>query len=162
MERLSKEMLGLAGEYAVASELCRRGLYSQLTLGNHKRTDILVETDTRMVRVSVKAKQSKEWPSISGPVRDDDFLVFVDFANKTAHEKLDFYILGKDDWSRVVEQEIRNQRGKGKELKVDGRTVTHPDGWKGINIKIEHVAVYKDRWDTIVSAVKPEETEAAK
>jgi hypothetical protein len=34
----SKELVGLAGEYAVASELCRRGYYSQLTLGNHKKT----------------------------------------------------------------------------------------------------------------------------
>jgi hypothetical protein len=41
--KLSKESVGLAGEYAVASELCRRGHYAQLTLGSHKKTDILVE-----------------------------------------------------------------------------------------------------------------------
>ena len=33
----------MAGEYAVASELCRRGHYAQLTLGHHKKTDLLVE-----------------------------------------------------------------------------------------------------------------------
>jgi hypothetical protein len=27
MEKLSKELLGLAGEYAVASELCKQGFY---------------------------------------------------------------------------------------------------------------------------------------
>lgn len=31
MSKLSKEALGLAGEYAVASELCRRGCYAQLS-----------------------------------------------------------------------------------------------------------------------------------
>jgi hypothetical protein len=131
--KLTKEMLSLAGEYAVASELCRRGLYSQLTLGNHKRTDILVETETRMIRVSVKAKQGNEWPSISGPVRDDDFLVFVDFASKAAGDNLDFFILSKDDGSEVVKQEVLNQKNKGKELKfiveqslgrMDGKALT--------------------------------------
>jgi hypothetical protein len=158
--KLTKEMLSLAGEYAVASELCRRGLYSQLTLGNHKRTDILVETETRMIRVSVKAKQGNEWPSISGPVRDDDFIVFVDFAGKVAGDNLDFFILGKDDWSEVVKKEVLNQKDKGKELKVDSGTVIWPDGWKGINVKILQIAGFKDKWETIVSAVNPIETEA--
>jgi len=34
---ISKDILGLAGEFAVASELCRRGIYAQLTLGTRKR-----------------------------------------------------------------------------------------------------------------------------
>ena len=83
MLKLPKEVLSLAGEYAVASELCRRGLYSQLTLGNHKRTDILVETEFRMFRIQVKAKQIGEWPSVSGLYRQDDFLILVDFVGKT-------------------------------------------------------------------------------
>lgn len=45
--KLSKELIGLAGEYAVASELCRLEVYAQLTLGSHKQTDILVETETQ-------------------------------------------------------------------------------------------------------------------
>lgn len=44
--KLSKELLGLAGEYAVASELCKRGMYAQLTLGSHKHTDILIQDCT--------------------------------------------------------------------------------------------------------------------
>src|SRR5262245_26880821 len=106
MEKLSKEMLGLAGEYAVASELCRRELYSQLTLGNHKRTDILVETATRVVRISVKAKQQNEWPAVNGPVRQDDFIVFVDFQNKNPEDKLDYYILNLNDWDQLVKEEV--------------------------------------------------------
>ena len=42
---LEKETLGLAAEFAVASELCRRGIYAQLTLGNRKRTDLLVDVE---------------------------------------------------------------------------------------------------------------------
>ena len=60
--QLTKETIGLAAEYAVASELCRRGIYAQLTLGNHKRTDLLVvnEESGKMLRVQVKAKRKTE------------------------------------------------------------------------------------------------------
>ena len=54
---LSKETLGLAAEFAVASELCRRGIYAQLTLGNRKRTDLLVDVEYgRMLRIQVKSE----------------------------------------------------------------------------------------------------------
>lgn len=61
-----KETIGLAAEYAVAFELCRRGFYAQLTLGNHKKTDIIVEENKKLFRVSVKAKTGREWPKVSG------------------------------------------------------------------------------------------------
>jgi hypothetical protein len=70
VKKLSTELLNLAGEYAVASELCRRGVYSQLTLGHHKRTDILVEKDNTLARIQVKTKQTREWPGISGYADD--------------------------------------------------------------------------------------------
>ncbi len=41
---MKRENVNMAGEYAVASELCRRNLYAQVTLGKQKRTDILVYT----------------------------------------------------------------------------------------------------------------------
>ena len=31
---ISRECIGLAAEFAVASELCKRGIYAQLTFGN--------------------------------------------------------------------------------------------------------------------------------
>src|SRR5258708_23004639 len=101
----SKELLGLAGEYAVASELCRRGVYGQLTLGNHKQTDILVETKDHMLRISVKAKQGNEWPSIVGLCRSDDFLVLVDLRGKSDMDRPDFYILDLDDWKQLILEE---------------------------------------------------------
>jgi hypothetical protein len=51
MSKINKDILGLAGEFAVASELCRRNIYAQLTLGLRKRTDILVETEVGMLRI---------------------------------------------------------------------------------------------------------------
>ena len=64
---IAKQTLGLAGEYAVASELCKRGIYAQLTLGNRKSTDLLLDVeDGGMLRVQVKSKQGNEWPACKG------------------------------------------------------------------------------------------------
>lgn len=161
MKRIAKETLGLAGEYAVASELCRRELYSQLTLGNHKRTDILVETKTHVLRISVKAKQGGEWPAVNGPVRTDDFIVFVDFLNKELTDALDFYILNLEDWNQLVTQETLRLQEKGILLtqKEDG-TILSPDGFKGINVKVKYILGHKGQWDKITSIVDPVKTQA--
>src|SRR5258708_2583790 len=134
--KLSKELLGLAGEYAVASELCRRGVYAQLTLGNHKQTDILVETKDHMLRISVKAKQGNERPSIDGLCRSDDFLVLVDLRGKSDMSRPVFYILDLDDWKQLILEEHRLRP----DTTVDEcNRITYLDGWKGLNIKPEKV-----------------------
>lgn len=40
----------LAGYYAVASELCRGGYYSQLTIGNQKTADLFIKTEEMLGR----------------------------------------------------------------------------------------------------------------
>lgn len=102
----SKDLLGLAAEYAVASELCKRNIYAQLTLGQRKRTDILVETEKAMLRIQVKGKQGKEWPFIK---EISDIIVFVDFENKEENERPDFYILTADDLKKVLNIERKKQ-----------------------------------------------------
>lgn len=60
-----KELLGLAGEFAVASELCKRGVYAQLTLGKRKRADLWIDTGDNLRRVEVKTKRQKTWPKVA-------------------------------------------------------------------------------------------------
>lgn len=91
--RIAKEALSLAGEFAVASDSCRRGIYAQLTLGNRKRADLLVDSDKRMIRVQVKAKQGREWPGVRGIYGKGIVLILVDYQNKTHTQRPDFYIL---------------------------------------------------------------------
>ncbi len=148
MERLPKELLGLAGEYAVASKLCRLRLYVQLTLGHHKRTDILVESSTTMFRIQVKAKQANEWPGVSGLWSDDEFLVLVDLKGKSLAEPPDFYVLDLADWERLILEEQKKSPG----IQIDEKNrITYPDGWKGLNIRPSHVAEAKDQWHKITS-----------
>ena len=107
-----KQYTGLAGEYAVASELCRRGCYAQLTLGNHKKTDLLVERKGKLFCVSVKAKKkSYTWPRVKG-IEKGDILVFVDFQKKAADERPDFYILNVGNWVKLIEKNENSRRTK--------------------------------------------------
>jgi hypothetical protein len=161
-KKIPREVLSLAGEYAVASELCKRGLYSQLTLGNHKRTDILVETDSRVLRISAKAKQGYEWPAVNGPVRPDDFIIFVDFAGKNVEEKLDFYVMNLEDWKQFLQEEFARYGEKGRVLKNEDGTIIGPDGFKGLTVRVKQIIAYKDRWDKITSIVNPKDTETVR
>lgn len=38
---IDRTLLGVAGEFSVATELCRRNIYAQPTFGNQKRVDLL-------------------------------------------------------------------------------------------------------------------------
>ena len=150
-KRLPKETLGLAGEYAVASELCKRDIYAQLTLGNLKRTDILVETDASMLRIQVKSKQIKEWPGIKGITGSDIVLVLVDFEKKAVDSRPDFYVLTSDDWADVVDA-LCIRLGHVKNGKVtisDCNVPTWSDGYKGVGGKPADVQAYKEKWDKI-------------
>ena len=144
---LSKELLGLAAEYCVASELCKRGVYAQLTLGPHKRTDILVESERDMLRIQVKGKQGREWPAISGVRSKDDFLVLVDFEKKAEEVRPDFYVLGWEDWRNLVLEERDRVEG----AKVDEELkISYPDGWKGLNISRGVVILHKEAWEKVL------------
>jgi hypothetical protein len=151
--KLSKETIGLAGEYAVASEICRWGLYCQLTLGNYKGVDLLVDPGNGKpsFRVSVKAKQGGEWPSIAWTINDNDFFVFVDYAGKSDSERPDFYIVDKETWDTFEKSIVDKHLAKGRVLNKEKGKIIWPDGWKGINIKPQMIEGSKDRWDRIVS-----------
>jgi hypothetical protein len=146
----NKETIGLAGEYAVAFELCRRGFYAQLTLGNHKKTDILVETSRSLFRVSVKAKTGDQWPKVSGIWAEGDLLVFVDFKNKDMDKLPDFYVLDVSAWKTVVKRIVKD-RTDGAKINNENTVYWepwdgHPKGWVGCAINVSQIERYKDCW----------------
>jgi len=146
---IAKDLLGLAGEFAVASELCRRNIYAQLTLGMRKRTDILVETERGMLRIQVKGKQGKVWPGCKGIYGEDIILVFVDFANKKETERPDFYILTVEDWKKIIEKELiltgKVERG---DVTIDDKNMpTWKDG-------LDMIKEYREKWNKIKEIVK--------
>ena len=156
-DMISRETLGLAAEYAVASELCRRGIYAQLTLGNRKSTDLLVDAeDGRMLCIQVKAKQKSQWPKQKGVYGGHALLVLVDYENKALHERPDFYLLNQQDWSDLVDKCLI-QTGKVESGKVKLSNKLEPtwkDNYVGMSVKANQVTSCKECWDKVFTSLK--------
>ena len=159
---MRKQMVGLAAEFAVASELCRRDIYAQLTLGHQKQTDLLIfSEDGELLRIEVKGKQGREWPNCKGVCGSNVILVFVDFAGKSEVERPDFYILTVGDWRDFAQGEIEKARAKGKRVELNERNVAvwgeqvnaQAKPHEGIGIKPKQVQHHKEKWGKIIQAV---------
>jgi hypothetical protein len=155
--KVEKSLLGIAGEYAVASELCRRGVYAQLTLGNRKKVDLLLDGEKKIARVEVKTKQGTQWPSVKGIAPEDGlkFLVLVDLQGKGLDERPEFYVISKDEWRPFLEQKLEDKI-KSKTAMIDNHNVPRfSDGFIGTGIKANEVAQFKNDWDKIMRIVGP-------
>ena len=54
-----KQLLGLAGEYGVCSELAKRGIIANMTFGNNKAVDVtFVNRDKKQISIQVKTSRS--------------------------------------------------------------------------------------------------------
>ena len=155
--QLEKGIIGLCGEYAVASEICRRGHYAQITLGNLKSTDILVfnPDSKKMIRIEVKSKQGKEWPNIKGIKDDNILIVFVDFQEKDLFSRPDFYILNNIAWFTLVDTLKTNPSFAGLEddyipLWKNRKTGELQGKYKGCGIKPNMINEYKEKWDILL------------
>lgn len=158
--KIEKSILGIAGEFAVATELCRRNIYAQLTLGNLKRVDLLTLSNTgRFLKIEVKTKQGPSWPSVKGLSRQDAFLVLVDFEGKNNTERPDFYVLSSEDWCAVAKDHIENYLAKhpGRTAHVDADCCPiFPEElnragkpYSGCSVRVTEVNGYRDAWSKI-------------
>ena len=147
--RIDKALLGLAGEYAVASEICRRGYHAQITFGRWKNTDILAVNlrNGKTVLVEVKSKQGREWPNVKGIKGANRVQVLVDYKDKGFLKRPDFYILDERFWRDYIEK----IKDKLKEVKEDETRIipVWPDGYEGVALKPEEIEEYRERWDVL-------------
>ena len=157
---VSKELIGLAAEFAVASELCRRNAYAQITFGRRKRTDILLHTSSdQYIRIEVKAKQGHEWPNCKGIYGENIFLVFVDFANRNLDQRADYYVLSVQDWLNVIKMRIKEirKRNPEKRVEIDSENVPifidevnkYGKPYRGMGISPKIIQEHKEAWDKI-------------
>jgi hypothetical protein len=154
-KKQSKDNIGLAGEFAVASELCNPDIYAQLTFGNKKRTDLLVEKNDTFISVEVKSKQDKKWPVVKGISNGNSILVLVDFQGKDELERPDFYVLNAEDLTTLTEQRINAEQRKENPKKVtcnhEGTLVWQSSTWKrpfvGMDVIINQIETFKEKWE---------------
>jgi len=145
-KRIDKALLGLAGEYAVASEICRRGCHAQITFGRWKNTDVLAVNlaNGKAVLIEVKTKQGDEWPSVKGVKGSNRVQILVDYKGKSLFERPDFYILDEGFWRNYIEK----IKGELKEVieTVDRIVLVWPDEYRGVALKPGDIKEYKEQW----------------
>jgi len=160
-----RNMIGLAAEYAVAAELCRRGIYAQLTLGHQKKTDLLVFSQAGLVaRVEVKAKLGGEWPNCKGIAGPRVFIVFVDYENRDPADQPDFYVLSVRDWRAVLERRVEEIRAKSPKRRIEitsENVAVFPDQiraggrpYEGMSIRPPDIERHRDRWGKVSKAIR--------
>jgi hypothetical protein len=155
MRKIKKEMLGVASEFAVASELGRRNIYAQPTFGYQKRTDLLIFSDRgNLLKVEAKGKQGKQWPNCKGISDWNSVLILVDFSEKEDNERPDFYVLTLDDWLAFLRTVIEKFPNKGIEIDADNcpvwtKEVKDGKPYKGCGITVKDVEHHKEKWGKI-------------
>ncbi len=155
MMKVEKSLLGLAGKYAVASELCRRGVHARLTVENGKRVILLADGKEAIARVEVRAKQGAIWPGVKGIAPEDElkFLVLVDFEEKRLDEQPDFYIISRMEWRPFLEEKLKEKLKHGITVVDEHNVARHSDGYVGAGIKAAEVARFKNDWDKILRVI---------
>ncbi len=160
---IDKSILGIAGEFAVAAELCRRNIYTQLTLGNQKRIDLLTMSHVgKFLKIEVKAKQTPEWPGVRGLCSGDAFLVFVDFVGKKDTERPGFFVLSPYDWralgSRIIAEYLNKHTDRTAHLDQENCPVFPEEitssgkPYRGCSVRVRDIEQHREAWEKIVKA----------
>jgi hypothetical protein len=158
--KVDKSVLSMAGEFAVAAELCRRNRYTQLTFGNQKSMDLMILSGSdRFIKIEVKSKQGSEWGNIGGIPPGGGFLVFVDFADRGDDARPDFYVLTPEEWREVAEKVTAERKSKypGCTAHVDSRNrpVLPEQDRTGCTVVLSHIQSHRDKWLKIMDASIP-------
>lgn len=170
-EKINRNSVSLAGEFAVLSQLVLRGLDANMTLGNTKNVDILVSNPftKKMYKLEVKTnfKNTRNQTSeskifgktVSGwimhkkheTIKDPDlFYCFVNISNKT--ENFKFYIVPSNIVAKYIKEEcelwIKTKKDNGEKFKI-----TEMRNFRlGINKEKYKIATplaekYENNWD---------------
>lgn len=107
--RTDKTARGTASQFFVAGELCRRGLYAVVTLGNTPNTDILCSnrSGTKFVHIQVKTfvpggKTCSVGQKAEKFYSTNFFWILAGIPHTNSHENFTYYIIPSLDMSRNV------------------------------------------------------------
>ena len=145
-----KARIGLAGEFSVAAELCKRGINASITLGNTKAVDIIIANDdyTKVKRVEVKSTLSNRVTTgyfqkyFGHGNQHPDFWVLV-FIDKSHQPQ--YYIFTHEDLGKLqMEVNKMNEWPMEKHSGCDGisKSILNRMGSSSCN-----------RWDIIIDQI---------
>lgn len=151
MDKISKTLSGVAGEYFVAAELSRRGYIASLTLKNTKGIDLLVsnEDGTKSIGIQVKTNQGieKSWVlNEKNEEYDSQTLIYI-FVNSLSEKIPNFYIVKSNDVAEYIKE--NHQKWFNSPNKKGGKHKTTT-----IRKFNDYEEQYKDKWDIIDTIFK--------
>jgi hypothetical protein len=137
-----KHFLGLAGEYAVCTELAKNEINATLTLGNHKAVDIIATNPINNKACFIQVKASDSTRIVTGffqkykteETPHPDFWIIVHFGKDNI---TDFYVLTHSEMAKV--QMERNGMTEWREVNgVD-------------NVLLNSLSNFKNKFETITN-----------
>lgn len=147
LDKLSKGITGIAGEYFVAGELSRRGYMASITLRNNDSIDIhasnLLENKIFAIQVKTSQYSKRNWPvgqRAENVYSDNMYYVFVAF--KKIDERPEYFIVP----SKVVATYVKE--GHKKWLETPGKKgQMHNDS--NMRQFSDKEGKYLERWDLL-------------
>ena len=158
MNKISKDLLHLAGEYRVCSELLKRNVFATITYGNRKAVDVFAIGDrgNKAIRIEVKTSQHNKFvTSISqkglakSPDAPDFWVLCQMRPDDEGLVRERFFVLSNTEICR--EQHRINRAYADRYKKKHGKPPVPGGGVD--NVRLEYVEEYEDAWDKIVRAI---------
>jgi|SRR5580693_2162177 hypothetical protein len=147
MEKISKGLSGIAGEYFVAAELSRRGFMASITLRNTDSIDIHASNSNidKLLAIQVKTQQGsvRSWPLSQKSetlVSPNLFYVFVSFRDIL--ERPDYFIVP----SSVVAAQTKATHSKW--LSTPGKK-GQPHNDNTMRMFEDKVEKFKEKWELL-------------
>ena len=154
-KRIRTELLSLAGEHRVASELCKLGVFATITPGNRKQTDLYAINDTakRFLRIEVKAAQIKNFVTGIGQRKRTGyeppaFWVLVLFNQGSER----FFVLENGEIEKL-QQEVNDKWLEGFRRRNAGKEFDVRNGVDNLSLAVVERANCENCWEKIVAAV---------
>jgi hypothetical protein len=164
MMKIETDLLALAGEYRVCSELNRRGVFATVTYGNHKSVDVYAISDRRerALKIEVKTSQGAQFVTritqkgLSQDPAAPDFWVLVQMRRTGQDTFVDrFFVLAHAEICEI--QVARNAAYAERYRTTHGHD---PDFATGVdNVRVEDVEAYEDQWHKIVASFESSKAE---
>lgn len=151
--QIKKQLLSLAGEFAVASKLCLQDKVASLTLKNYPEIDIFVhdpitQRDTSIQVKTIRQRRKKKWKNDSFPLGKDLSKVKINypfvFVYIQTDRRMRFFIVPPEDVVRLAKEHHEHFLKYSKHRKP---VEMFEEVWDVIDVG--RLLPFEDRWDNI-------------
>jgi hypothetical protein len=158
VKNISNSLIGLAGEYYVCAELCRRGYLALLTPKNNPLYDVAAMTPdgTKSINIQVKTMsiENKQGWKLGKDVtaKKQNPRLFIVLVNLSESGVGDFYIYRYDSLADIIDENYRKYMSKPKRDGTARKEVRFR--WHNIMDFTKRDWNKKNNWDPIEKALK--------